>query len=368
MVKMNKIVILFTIFILCFTSIIPIQEKAHPEIRPKNEKFVNFLMNLKNRFFKKDIPKTSIFNPQDIELKDDAFHDADILNYAEWWYFDAIFDNNYSAQITIYVFSVLNQKFIITGLNIYKDGLNVISREEYYIFNDLAISKEIPLIEVDGITFMKGYIDEASGCWTYNLQLYFADASVDLQFIGKSKGWKGDLSIGGWAAILPKAEVGGIINLFGTEFYVKGIGYHDHNWGMNLFDLIHFGWYWGRINTDNLTIVWFVILNSRFDSDNLCVISKDEGDYLNIDPNDIYFSAKDYNLDLIWVVPYSFNLKVDIEDIYLSIVMNTKSIDSDFKINGHYWRYHINCLGNVIINGEIKSISGIQIAEFMRLR
>ena len=191
---------------------------------------------------------------------------------------------------------------------------------------------------------------------------------TDLQFIGKSKGWKGDLSIGGWAAILPKAEVGGIINLFGTEFYVKGIGYHDHNWGMNLFDLIHFGWYWGRINTDNLTIVWFVILNSRFDSDNLCVISKDEGDYLNIDPNDIYFNAKDYNLDLIWVVPYSFNLKVDIEDIYLSIVMNTKSIDSDFKINGHYWRYHINCLGNVIINGEIKSISGIQIAEFMRLR
>ena len=35
---------------------------------------------------------------------------------------------------------------------------------------------------------------------------------------------------------------------------------------------------------------------------------------------------------------------------------------------GSHNGYHINCLGNVIIDGEIKSISGIQIAEFMRLR
>ena len=215
---------------------------------------------------------------------------------------------------------------------------------------------------------MKGYIDEISGLWTYDVTLDFADTSIDLQFIGKTKGWKGDLSIGGWAAILPKAEVNGKIKLDDVEYFVKGIGYHDHNWGMNLFDLLHFGWYCGKINSDNLTIVWFVILNTRFDTENLCVISKDEGEYINIDSKDIYFNAKDYNLDYIWLIPNSFVLKVNIKDIYFSILMNAQSIDSDFKINGHYWRYHINCLGNIIINGDMKDISGIQIAEFMRLR
>jgi len=365
---MKKIVILFTIFILCFTSIIPTQEQAQPQIRLKFGKIIDFIINQRINFLNKNFPRNLIFNPEDIELKDDAFHGSNLLNFAEWWYFDVIFDNNYSAQITIYVFSVLNQKFIISGLNIYKDGISVLSKEEYYIFNNLGISTEIPSIEIDGVQLMKGYIDDISGQWIYDVKLDFIDTSVDLQFIGKSKGWKGDLSIGGWAVILPKAEVNGKINLFGIEYDVKGFGYHDHNWGMNLFDLLHFGWYWGRINSDNLTIVWFVILNTRFVSENLCVISHDEGDYINIDTNDIYFNAKDYNLDYIWVIPNSFILKVDIKDIYLSIVMNTNTIDSDFKINGHYWRYHLNCLGNIIINDEHKEISGIQIAEFMRLR
>jgi len=363
---MKKIATLFTIFILFSTFIIPIQEQAHPLL--KNEKLKDFINRQKIKLFNTNLPKTFVFNPMDIELKDDAFHGADSLNFAEWWYFDAIFDNNYSAQITIYVFGVLTQKFIISGVNIYNNGISVLSREEYYIFNDLGISKETPFIEIDGIQFMKGYIDEMTGHWTYDLTIDVEDASINLQFIGKSKGWKGDLPIGGWAAILPKAEVNGKINLYGVEYEVKGIGYHDHNWGMNLFDLIHFGWYWGRINSDNLTIVWFIILNTRFDSENLCVISKDEGDYINIDPKDIYFAAKDYSLDFIWWVPNSFSLKVDIKDIYFSLVMRAETIDSDFKINGHYWRYHLNCSGNIIIDNQLKEISGTQIAEFMRLR
>ena len=365
---MKKIVILFTIFILLFTSIIPIQEKAYPQIRIKNEKLIDLINGQKVKLFNINQPKTSAFTLENIELKDDAFHGADSLNFAEWWYFDAIFDNNYSAQITIYVFGVLTQKFIISQVNFYKNGISVFSKQEYYIFNELDVSKEIPFIQIDGKQLMKGYIDEISGLWTYDVTLDFADTSIDLQFIGKTKGWKGDLSIGGWAAILPKAEVNGKIKLDDVEYFVKGIGYHDHNWGMNLFDLLHFGWYWGKINSDNLTIVWFVILNTRFDTENLCVISKDEGEYINIDSKDIYFNAKDYNLDYIWLIPNSFVLKVNIKDIYFSILMNAQTIDSDFKINGHYWRYHINCLGNIIINGDMKDISSIQIAEFMRLR
>jgi hypothetical protein len=59
---------------------------------------------------------------------------------------------------------------------------------------------------------------------------------------------------------------------------------------------------------------------------------------------------------------------VDTEEIYFAIAMNTIAVDSDYKTNGHYWRYHLNCYGNTIIDNETKDISGIQIAEFMRFR
>ena len=365
---MKKIAILFIIFILFFTSIIPIQGQARPQIVFKNERLIDFIIKQKFRLFNIDLPNTFTFNPEDIVLKDDAFHGGDPLNFAEWWYFDAIFDNNYSAQISIYIFGILNQKFIVTGITLYRNGISVFSNEKYYIFNDLTISTQMPYIEIDGKQFMKGYIDIISGNWTYDITIDVNDANIDLQFIGKSRGWKGDLSIGGWAVILPKAEVKGKISLYGNEFDVKGVGYHDHNWGMNLFHLLNFGWYWGRIHSDNYTIVWFVISKTRFDGENLCVISKDNGDYINIDPKDIYFNSKDYSLDFIWLVPNSFILKVNNRDVYLSILMNAKSIDSDYKIPGHYWRYHLNCLGNIIIDNELKEISGTHISEFMRLR
>ena len=365
---MKKIAILFIIFILFFTSIIPIQEQARPQIIFKNEKLIDFINRQKIRLFNIDLPNTFEFNPDDISLKDDAFHGSNSLNFAEWWYFDVIFDNNCTAQISIFVFGVLTQKFIVTQINIYSNGISILSNNDYYIFNELSISTEFPFIEIDGKQFMKGYIDEQSGKWIYDVTIDFADASIDLQFIGKSKGWKGNLPIGGWAVIQPKAEVNGKINFYGIEYDLKGVGYHDHNWGMTLFDLIHFGWYWGRIHTDDLTIVWFMIMNTRFDSENLCMISKDEGEYINIDPKYIYFSPKDFNLDFIWLIPRSFILKVDIKDIYFSIEMSAKLIDSDFKINGHYWRYHLSCSGNIVIDNKLKEISGIQIAELMRLR
>ena len=364
---MKKIAILFIVSILIFTSIIPVQTQAHPQDIFKSKKLTNLIEKQKVKLFNTNLPNNFLFNPENIELKDDAFHGADLFNYAEWWYFDAIFENNLSAQITFYIFSAMTQKFIVVGVTVYKDGFGVFANEKYYIFNDLDMSREIPYIQIDGKQFMKGYIDDLSGNWIYDVTIDLIDSSIDLHFIGRSKGWKGDLAIGGWAAVLPKADVSGKINLNGLEYNVKGIGYHDHNWDMNLFDLLHFGWYWGRINSDNLTIVWFVILNTRFDSESLCVISR-ENDYINIDPKDIDFNAKDFSLDIFWWIPNIFTLKVNTNDIYLSLVMNAASIDSDYKINGHYCRYHLNCVGNIVIDNELKDLSGIHLAEYMRFR
>jgi hypothetical protein len=368
-VKMKKIAILFTIFILMSISMINIDKQATPQIKLINNKpTLNANKNI-IRSIKHFLPNDSTFKPEDITLKDDAFHGTKSFNRAEWWYFDAIFDNGYSIQITIYVFDVFSNKIIVNGVNIYNNGTNVLSREEYYVFNNLYISKEIPLIEINDKQILKGYIDEISGDWIYNLSVDVVDASIDLQFKGNSKGWKGNLSIGGWAVIFPKAEVNGTIELFGIEKEFIGIGYHDHNWDMNIFDLINYGWYWGKIYFENYSIVWFVIMNNRFNSEYICLISKDGGDYKNFNPNDIYFIAKDYQFEKFWWIPTSFILKVDINNTFFAILMNAFTVDTHMNIRlGRYSRYHLNCLGNIVIDNDIKNLSGIQIAEFMRFR
>ena len=366
---MKKIAILFTIFILLSISVIGIEEQASSKIRLINKKPV---ININNRTIKSTtnfLPGDFIFDPEDIVLKDDAFHGAKSLNCAEWWYFDAIFDDGYSIQITIYVFDIFLNKFIVNGLNIYENGSNIFSREEYYILSDINISSEIPLIEINDKQILKGNINETSGDWIYNVTMDFSDAIIDLQFKGNSKGWKGDLSIGGWAVIFPKANVTGKIKFLGLEKEVIGMGYHDHNWNMSLFDLINYGWYWGKINFDGYSIVWFIVMNNRFNSDNICILSKDGGNYTNFNPKDIYFEAKDYRFEKFWFVPCSFILKVDINNTFFAILMDAVSIDTHMNIRlGRYSRYHLNCLGNIIIDNEVKNLSGIQIAEFMRFR
>jgi hypothetical protein len=366
---MKKIYISLTLFILLSTSIITAEQQANSQIIFNNKKPI---LNISKKTISSIIissPTDFLFEPEDIVLMDDAFHGITSSNFAEWWYFDAIFDNGYSIQITIYVFDIFSNRFVVSNVNIYNNEINILSKEDYFIFNNINISSEIPFIEVDDKQILKGYIDEISGDWIYDVTVDVEGASIDLQFKGESKGWKGNLSIGGWAVIIPKGEVKGRIKLFGMEEELIGVGYHDHNWDMDVFDLINYGWYWGKIHSDNYTIVWFIIMKTRFKSDYICLVSENGGNYSNINSEDIYFTVKDYKLENLWLIPNSFILKVDNNKIYFAFLMRAISIDSQIKIRlGRYWRYHLECLGNIVIDNEVMDISEIQIAEFMRFR
>ncbi len=181
------------------------------------------------------------FSPEDIELEDDAFHGSNESNFAEWWYFDTILNDDYSIQIIFYVFDVINYKLAYTSLHIFKDGETVFNNEQIYFNNDFFISTKTPLFIVDGKQVMKGYIHEMTGEWIYNVSLDMDSTWVDLHFIGQAKGWKGETIPGGWAAILPKAYVKGKIKVNDIETNVTGNGYHDHNWDIRLQTLLYFG-------------------------------------------------------------------------------------------------------------------------------
>ena len=56
-------------------------------------------------------------------LGDDAYHGHGLLPFTEWWYFDAMFDNGYSAQMSVRVISAFGKGYVFERLDLYKDGI-----------------------------------------------------------------------------------------------------------------------------------------------------------------------------------------------------------------------------------------------------
>lgn len=384
---MKKATVLLIIFLLLNTSIVAIGgesfspnrsppekqiDSLHPlSIIKHNNKIQNYQERLDKRFQNKvnNLVGNFVFSPEDIELKDDAFHGADTLHFTEWWYFDTAFDNGYTAQVGIRVLGVINQGIVSVRLDIYKEGELKSHELKKYLIWDFYASKDVPLIKLKGKQVMECHINETTGDWVYDLSLELDKSSVELRFIGCTKGWKGSTPGGKWAVILPRANVSGTIKLKNEEINVSGIGYHDHNWEITVFTGINFGWFWGKVNSNNYTMTWSKIMTTRFWGQPLLVINKKNDEYMNIEPEYIQFIVKDIHIEKGMLVPYSFVLKVQKEDVSLHVDMEV--IDTHHErwvgiIN--YWRYHIRCTGSITVNSQTESIDEVQLAEYIRFR
>ena len=363
---MDKITAVLTIFLLVnLSTTIVNADKCLINIPISKEK------NNINSLFQQHLQRVNnfVFSPEDLELIDDAFHGSSKFGFVEWWYFDAMLNKGYSIEVNIHFFSLAYQVFIVVAkINIYKDGISQVCEKKYYPPADFYVSKDKPLIELDGKQVMKGYIDN-SGNLVYNLFLSINEVSVDLKFVGNTKGWKGVTPLSGWGVFLPSSKVTGNINLDGENISVNGNGYHDHNWNFGLKAGINFGWYWGKVNTNNYSITWSQILKTRFQNQPLLVINEKNGSYLNILPKDIPITVGDIHFKNGFLIPMSFNLEVQSEQC--SIKLKIVSLKANYvRLLGliNYWKYHVKCSGSLNIGSEIEIIDDLNMVEFMRVR
>ena len=314
------------------------------------------------------------FSPEDIELKDDAFHRADSSNlshFTEWWYFDATFDNGYSAQMTFRVMSVLDQDIaIFSRLDLYKDTALISHKQHMHLLEDFYASTDVPYVLLNGNEMINGYINRFTGAWTYDISFDMGDTSADLHFVGCTKGYKGSTPGGKWAVILPRADVTGKLFIDGDEIKVKGVGYHDHNWEVTAEAALNFGWYWGKINSDTYTIVWADILATWYWGRPLLVISENNGGYQNVERDDIQFTVGDIRLTNWMIVPHSFSIAVQTENVSLDVQMQALDVHYDPILSSimNYWRYHMKCTGSITVGSQTEIIDDIIIAEFLRFR
>jgi len=315
--------------------------------------------------------------PEDITPKDDAFHGSIKRLAAEWWYFDANFDNGYAVHVGCMTYSKKKRGNVTQVLDIYKDGKLVFGKKRKHKFKHFQASKQMPLVKIDNKSFIEFDKEkyEKNGDWIYNVSLKLEGQEVNLTFIGTTKGWKIETDRESWTVAVPKASVTGSLTLNGKKINVNGTGYHDHNWNYNLKTLLTYGkgWYWGRAMSRNYNLIFAKIIRFRSQSVLLSIINQDNNGYTNVNSKDIIINFKNLIKINRKKVPSKFEINIDSVSneipIKVNVLMEAQEIHYERRLLFmSYYRFHVKSSGSISVNGKKEKINDIQILELLKFR
>jgi predicted secreted hydrolase len=311
---------------------------------------------------------------ENIIPSDDAFHGSPKRISAEWWYFDAILNNDYSIHIGFRTISKKKIGFVMPFIEIYKNGDLKHTKKKRFLFKNFKTSKDIPLLKLFNkpIIEFDEYKYKEKKQWIYKINYNIDNLKINLIFKGLTNGFKVETKAESWTVALPKAEVFGEIIINEKKMIVEGIGYHDHNWNYSFLSALTYGkaWYWGKITTKNYNIVWANVIKKSNQNDFLAIICKDQGSYFNINPEKINFETSEYIKDHRRKMPTKFKIiindKIQNNEIKADIEMKVKNIHFNSVLSAPYWRYHIKNKGYISINQKKEIIDNIEIMEYLK--
>lgn len=311
---------------------------------------------------------------RDILPKDDGFYGLTKPKASEWWYFEALFENNYSI---VFSFAIsLKNLIAFPSIEIYKNGKLEKRLIKRYLTRDFEASKNFPfvrLLDKKIIKFNQNRFN-ATGEWVYNISVKIDDYEIDLTFNRITQGWQINNEFESWIVSLPKAIVTGEITIEGKKMKVKGIGYHDHNWINNLstaFDV--WGWFWGKLASRTLNVAWANIVRNSSKNELIAVVNQDNEGYYQINQKNIFFKENNYIQSYGRKMPTMYSIKindvVNKKPILVDVNMIVKEIHRRFKrlIFAPYWRYHIEANGFISLGSHKEQVNKNQIMEFFRL-
>ena len=215
-------------------------------------------------------------------MKDDALHRERSFGRIETWYYDAIFNNNYSVVSLVNVFHMSYLSFVITSLFIYQNTNLVKFKRRIVPYKRFYGSEKELLIKINDRQIIKGYRDKNSKKCIYNISRGNHNYGFDLEFIKTMKAWKGKTYLGDWL-VIPRFKVNGTLFIDGDVIKVSGEGYHDHNIYPFYVPLINKGYHFGKIPIDSMNITWAHVMKNRNKEQVIVVLNKDQK-FISIKP------------------------------------------------------------------------------------
>ena len=201
----------------------------------------------------------------------------------DWWYFDAHFDNGdhfvvmYSLNDTR-----LNPRQPSVRLNIYPKGELEIRKIKEYTEADVTTSYE----KCDA-TFGQEYCKDCGDHYELYTMIDGYGAKLKLNKKNHPFTTEGYPVPMGWTVAVPSGPIEGELYKGGQAIKVKGIGYHDHNWGEKSLAGAFKNWYWGKIHTPDISVDYSMMIGLNGDIAVTGALITDETS-IYMSPLDIY--------------------------------------------------------------------------------
>jgi len=344
-----------------YSSPVQIKQKIHHNTRNIILRYQPFIQR---NFL--DLPYYG-FNAENITFNDACYkgNDSKFWRPFEWWYFDAVFDNNYSVEFSINQVFIKGIGMVMPLLNIYRDGELLVNIKEPLLPKEFIASQEEPRIVISGQNIIEGYIDK-SGNWIFDISLKMEDCAIDLRFASLTQGWKSRiLDMWWWGVIQPNSYVNGTIRVDNVTIPVKGTGYQEHVWDGTV--PIVWGWFWGKFVGENTSVIWTDIFKNPWTQYIMMVLNENNGGYTSIPYEKIQFYMTNYTFNDGWLIPTSFIFKVEDEPTQIDIKADTINVVHQTSLGTfNYWRYHVHVKGTLIFNSTTENIDNVQIMDLTR--
>jgi hypothetical protein len=274
--------------------------------------------------------KDSVITP--IKPEENALYAPKSRFYGEWWYFDARLDDGHVVVGFLQASELMSRKPGIE-LHIYRPSGEKLSVVRKFSLTSLRASKEKCDVWV-GKNHCQGDFPDGSDLPVHHMYINEGGMEADLKFESVLPGWKpgqgrtdyGDRGYFFWVVPVPRARVTGTVRIGDEVIEAKGTGYHDHNVITADARRIISHWYWGRLYTDDFTLLYaYVKTNKHFGgvaSKPLMLAYKDKvilssGEMVVTDSDFAYndVAHREYPRALEIVVPGSLSLGFDVKDI-----------------------------------------------------
>ena len=311
-----------------------------------------------------------------IQPKDDALHiDMKTKGTREWWYFDARLENGYTV---VGFFRAKHERTGKTGveITIYKPNGEKIQKVIDYLRSDFKASQGLPEVHIGNNYIKVDYSNKELP--NYEIFLDEGEYGLHLKYTALVHGWKpgnGYIEFGksnyfGWVIALPRADVEGTIKVDNETIQVRGIGYHDHNWLNFNFAMIIDYWYWGRIYSDNFTVIFaFIKCNKRMDNYPIQVLMLAKNENVILSTGEYELTQENFEFNNKAGNKYPKVLKFKVGDHHEITLNVQKIIDADnllselgpitrffaknlLKLRPGYFRLHSNFTLNIKDNGK----------------
>ena len=122
------------------------------------------------------------------------------------------------------------------------------------------------------------------------------------------------------------------------------------------------GYNFGKLRVGAIDVTWARVRKNRDNDEVIVVINKDDK-YFSIPPSDINFTVENYTKDHRKIIPTKYNLKIDNDDVYLNVKIESMNFHHLSVPTVNYWRHHVKNIGEIKIDSVLKKIDNIEIAE-----